>query len=164
MVMHAVIRSFALHHLQDQAILRKAHGLKQISALQYTKTTAKAKKRLAAPDGAAAAVKVSKEEAPAAGVVVYHPGIQSAIAVLQSSVKISSRSKKTMPPGTNKGIPLARQKYCEFCHQWAVGDSRHQSSQFHATNVRLGITWFWCYTCEDSVLASTKQSHVCAVD
>ena len=153
-----------MHHLQDQAILRKAHGLKQIAAVQHTKPTAKPipKKRLAVSGGDAAAVKVSKVAAPAAGAAVYPVGIQSPIAALQSSA-ISSRSKKAMPPGTNKGIPLDRQKYCEFCHKWAVDYSGHQTSARHTANVNAGITWFWCYICEDSVLASNKQSHVCMV-
>ena len=154
-----------MHHLQDRAILRRAHGLKQIAAVQHTKP-AKPNKRSAIACGDAAAPKFPKEAAvtaQSANAAVYSLGIQSPIAALQPW-GVSSKTKRPMPPGTNRGIPLDRQKYCEFCHKWAVDYQGHLTGQRHNENVKAAIRWFWCYTCNDNVLTTDKESHVCQVN
>jgi len=149
-----------MHHLQDQAILRRSHGLKQIAAVQHTKAAIPKKRLNAAADGGDAAVKCAKVTAPGAGAAVYPLGVQSRI----EGLRVASKPKQPMPKGNNNGIPLDKQKYCEFCHKWSVDYQGHSTGMRHNGNVKAGVKWFWCYTCEDNILTSDKESHVCSVD
>ena len=132
--------------MQDKTILQRAHGQLQVAAVSHTKPTVQSKKRVSRGDLKTA---------------VYPQPISSAVAVLQSQPSIAA-GKSMGGPGTNKGIPLSKQKYCEYCHTWTVDFRQHAADgKKHAENQKTGIKWFWCNPCASSFLVTDKETHVC---
>jgi hypothetical protein len=131
--------------MQDKAIMQRTHGIAQVPGVQHTQPDAKGNKR----------------NARGGKVKVFHELDQSAVAVLHSQRQGSIAAGKPMGgPGNNQGIPLSKQKFCEYCHKWVVDFPQHVRTGInHAKNEATGIKWFWCDPCSSSFLVTA--THVC---
>jgi hypothetical protein len=132
---------------RDKRIAMRSHGQKQTPAVEYTKSASSKKKGN------------PKSSQPAKSSLRFINPTQSGIAKMKTAEVQKGKAKGG--PGSNKGIPLEMQTYCEYCHIFRKDISQHFESQIHADNVALGVKYFYCATCASHLPEAEQQSHIC---